>query len=301
MRYFDLHCDTLYRAVTENKTLDTDELHISVSKAQGRFEKWKQFMTIWIPDELSYTQSMKLFLSASELLRSESEKFGIPIITNGDTEDMSGFFFAVENGAVIGDDIANIDLLFRHGVRMVTLTWNDENQLGTGADRQDAGLKKFGAQCVCEFENKGIIIDLSHASDRLFYDVASITTKPFCASHSDSRAICNHKRNLTDEQFKIIRDRGGIVGINFYKNFLSHDPEKASVTDVLRHTEHFLSLDGENTVSIGSDFDGCDVPDDLCGIEKIEFLYESYLKIGYNEQLVQKIMYDNAHNFLSKF
>lgn len=301
MQYFDLHCDTLYRAVTEDRTLDTDGFHISVSKARKCLDKWKQFMTIWIPDKLSYAQSMKLFLTASRLLRAESERFGIPIITSGDAEDDNGFFFAVENGAVIGDDISNIDLLKKHGVRMLTLTWNDENQIGGGADSQDIGLKKFGADCVRELESRGIIIDLSHASDRLFYDVSAVATKPFCASHSDSRAVCNHRRNLTDDEFKVIRDRGGIVGINFYKNFLSDDPEQASVTDVLKNTEHFLSLGGENTVSIGSDFDGCEVPDDLCGIEKIENLYESYLKIGYNEQLVQKIMYDNAHNFISKF
>ena len=184
---------------------------------------------------------------------------------------------------------------------MVTLTWNDENCIGAGADVPQKGLTDFGIQCVKEFEKRDIVIDISHASDKTFYDVLSNTEMPIVASHSNSRTICSHRRNLTDEQFKEIIRRKGIVGLNFHKDFLNNDRNEASMHDILKHTEHFLSLGGEDVLCIGSDFDGADPICELSSTTKIPFLYESYLKIGYNEQLVQKIMYYNAYNFFSRF
>ena len=162
-------------------------------------------------------------------------------------------------------------------------------------------VSEYGKQCVTEFVNRGIIIDISHASDKTFYDVAEITSAPIVASHSNARKICSHRRNLTDEQLTEIIKREGIVGINFHKDFLNNDKTEASLKDVLLHTEYILSLDGKNAVCIGSDFDGADPINELNSIRKISDLYESYIKIGYNEQLVQKIMYYNAYNFFSRF
>lgn len=300
MRLFDLHCDTLYKAVTEHTSLDEPTYEISVSRGM-KFDCWHQCAAIWIPDGISENQAMRLFLQAHALLISESKRFNIGISTKGTSNRQNEFLFTVENGALLAGKSDNIDLISKCGVRMVTLTWNAENCIGGGADAQHVGLTDFGRECVKRLEDKSIVIDISHASDKLFYEVFEHTKMPIAASHSNSRSVCNHRRNLSDEQFKLITQRGGVVGLNFHRDFLLADPAKASICDILKHAEHFLSLGGEDSLCIGSDYDGSDVPSELSGIEKIENLYEAFLKIGYNEQLVQKILYDNAHNFFSKF
>ena len=117
------------------------------------------------------------------------------------------------------------------------------------------------------------------------------------ATHSNSKRICNHRRNLTDEQFRIIVNRGGIVGINFCNDFLS-DRGSAKLEDIIRHAEHFLELGGSKAIAIGSDFDGCDMPAEISGIERIENLYEYFLKRNYPQSLVDDIFFNNAYNFM---
>ena len=302
MRFTDLHCDTLYKAVIENKSLNESSYEVSVSRGK-EFSCWTQCMAIWIPDDLSAENQMRLYLRAQEHLSQQSKTFNIPVVTNTDEYNNNNhkFIFTVENGAFLAGDLRNIELLRKHNVRMLTLTWNGENCIGGGAKAQYKGLTDFGRACVKELENSNITIDISHASDRLFSDVAEIAAKPLVASHSDSRTLCPNMRNLTDEQFEIIRKSRGLVGLNFHREFLSPASEKASIKDVLLHAEHFLSLGGEDVLCIGSDFDGSDIPSDLNSLDKIPILYEEFLKIGYNEQLVQKIMFYNAHNFFSVF
>lgn len=302
MRFFDLHCDTLYKAVTENNTLNDPSCEVSVDRGRV-FDKWTQCLAVWLPDNISSNKQRALFFNAHKTLLEQSSIHQIPVVSDGFDRAINdyNFIFTVENAALLAGDIRNIDLLREHSVRMITLTWNAENCIGGGADAPSVGLTDFGRLSIPELERSSIVIDISHSSDRLFYDVAEIATKPLVASHSNSRTVCLHRRNITDEQFEVIRQSGGLVGLNFHRDFLSSAPDTASVKDVLLHAEHFLSLGGEDNLCIGSDYDGSDIPEDLKGIEKIPFLYEEFLKIGYTEQLVQKIMYYNAHNFFSVF
>lgn len=297
MRYFDLHCDTLYKAASGNGSLDNPEYEVAISKGL-RFDSWHQCMAVWIPDDISDHDGLKLFHKALNILKNEAKSYNIQL---SDLRIDHSLILTVENGKILCKDIENINMLSDAGVRMLTLTWNSENCIGGGADAPQKGLSDFGRKCIPELENRNIIIDISHSSDKTFYDTVELARKPVVASHSNSRKICNHRRNLTDEQFRIISDTGGIVGLNFHRDFLSARSSEASVKDVLIHTDHFLGLGGEGTLCIGSDFDGSDIPLDLNSIEKIPNLYESFLKIGYTEQLVQKIMYYNAYNFFSRF
>ena len=292
MRFFDLHCDTLYKAYTENKPLDSDCFHFSKKQSEFLFDDYKQCLAIWIPDDLSDTESRDLFESCVKKFNNE--------IRRNETE-RSHFILTLENGRVIDGDIEYINKLSELGIKIVTLTWNAVNCIGGGADAPNTGLTPFGKNAVAAFEKRNIIIDISHASDRLFCDVASNTKKPFIATHSNSRIVCNHRRNLTDEQFTEICRRKGLVGLNFHSEFLRVDSYKASATDLLRHAYHFLSLGGEDVVAMGSDFDGADIPLDLRGTNCIPNLYEIFIKSGFNQQIVQKIMYDNAHNFYANF
>ena len=299
MQYFDLHCDTLYKAATDNSELNNHTYEVSFSNTDI-FSKWCQCFAIWIPDNLSAQEGMKLFLKSTALMHEHSKTLNLHPF-NPDENTTQQFIITLENCSILSGNPANIDLISEQKVKMATLTWNDENCVGGGADVQSKGLTDFGKHCVREFENRGIIIDVSHASDRTFNDVMANTTSPVAASHSNSRSVCSHRRNLTDEQFVEITRRKGVVGLNFHKDFLNDNRDKASITDVIKHTEHFLSLGGEDTLCIGSDFDGADPISELSSNLKIPYLYESFLKAGYNEQLVQKILYYNAYNFFSRF
>ncbi len=285
MKLFDLHCDSLYREYTENQPFQENAFHLDFKRG-SRFDRWSQCFAVWIPDELRGTDAMALFDGCYEKYRKElkpkvSERFS-PILT-------------VEGGAVLGGDLKNLGKLKECGVKMMTLTWNGENELGGGASTA-LGITPFGKEAVKAMEELSIAVDVSHASDALFYDVAALAQKPMVASHSNARAVCPHPRNLTDEQFQIIRDQGGLVGLNFCVHFLREDSD-AHLEDLLRHADHFWSLGGETTLCLGSDYDGTDVPPELDGIEKMEDFYELFLKHNYKESLVNSLFFDNASKF----
>ena len=290
IQYFDLHADTLYRITTENLHTNSVELAVTPEKSEV-FEKYSQIMAVWVPDNIRGIAAFDFFKKCVDVYQRQYK----PLEHSG-----RRFFLSVENGSVIAGDISKIRQLSEYGVCVVTIVYNEDNELGSGAFSDSKfGLTPKGKEALKEYENHKITVDLSHSSLRTFYDVAEISQKPIIATHSNSYALCPHKRNITDEQFSIIKASGGIVGVNFYPPFLNSTPEKATITDVLKHIEHFLSLGGEDVVAIGSDFDGCDPLPELDRLDKLPLLYENLLKLNYNEQLVQKILYTNAHNFFT--
>ena len=290
IRYFDLHSDTLYRVATENLSVHSEKLAITHGKSQF-FESYTQMLAVWIPDDIRGNDAFDFFEKCVQIYSNNYKS-----IENGNKR----WLLSVENGSVIAGDINKIKLLSEYGVCAVTIVYNEDNELGSGAfSDSNFGLTLKGKEAVKEFEEQGITVDLSHSSQRTFYDVAEISEKPIIATHSNSYSLCQHKRNITDEQFEMIKNSGGLIGVNFYPPFLNSAPEKATIKDVIKHIEHFLSLGGEDVVAIGSDFDGCNPISELDSLEKLPILYENLLKLNYNEQLVQKILYYNAHNFFA--
>lgn len=307
MKLFDLHCDTLYRAFFENGGLFNNDFHISFDRIDS-IEPYIQCMAIWVPDEFRNKNAMQLFENCRKKLNDELKDTNIKIIYSQDdiieteSKKSKGVVLTVEGGAVLGGKLENVDYLAECGVKIMTLTWNGNCELGDGIGVEGAkGLTDFGKSVVAKMEQNGIVVDVSHSSVPMFYDVAELSTKPFCTTHSNSKQICPHRRNLTDEQFSIIKDKGGIVGLNLSRGFLREDEDKACMLDVLRHAEHFLSLGGEKTLAIGTDFDGTDIPIDMTGIESMNKLYELFLKHNYNEKLLEDIFFNNARNFLLRF
>ena len=205
-------------------------------------------------------------------------------------------FASLEGGEPLRskEDVAHIHEL---GIRFATLTWNAANQLAGGVESSE-GLTQLGRNIVREMEKYGIITDVSHLNDRSFWDVMRASNWPVIASHSCSRSVHNHPRNLTDEQFRAICSRGGVVGINFYPKFLN-GRKKAGIKNILKHIDHFLKLGGENNIGLGSDFDGVDfLPQDLAGIEDMPKLFDAMREHGYDEKLINKIMYGNFERIL---
>ncbi len=305
MRLFDLHCDTLYRAYTEHSTLFNDSFHISFGKTKG-IAPYIQCLAVWIPDEYRGDAAVALFDGCAGLLHEQLENTDIlHCKTARDLEaaaggGKTGVILTVESGAALGGSTENIAKLRQAGVKMMTLTWNGTNELGDGVGITDSrGLSDFGRRAVQEMERQGIVIDISHASERLFYEVAEITAKPIAASHSNAKAVCPHPRNLTDEQFCIIQQRGGIVGLNFCRDFLNKTATKSKMYDIIKAAEHFLSLGGEKTLAMGGDFDGADIPADMSGIETMPALYELFLRY-YSQELTDDIFFGNAYRFFSR-
>ena len=214
------------------------------------------------------------------------------ILTLKDLENVQyGGILALEGADAIRN-LSHIDMFYNLGVRLITLTWNNDNSIASGIGSEiDNGLSDFGRKAAKKCEELGIVIDLSHIGVKGFYDVAEIAEKPFICSHSNSRTVYEHKRGLSDEQFKILVEKGGVSGINFAPYFLG---EKASVKDVLLHIEHFCSLGGEKNIGLGSDFDGIEyMPEGCTGAKFMQVIAEELLKHNYKEETVKDIMHNN--------
>ncbi len=308
MKLFDLHCDTLYRAVDENGSIIDNNYHLSVLKG-NRYDKWVQCFAVWIPDEYRKDEAFNLFKRAKLKFDEEINKNqdliihckNLDDIINAIKDNKCAAVLTVEGSAVLAGELNNLDYLKKCGVRMITLTWNGWCEAGGGAlTTEKNGITSFGKEVIRKMTELSIVIDISHASDNLFFDVANEVDVPIVASHSNSRTVCNNKRNLTDEQFNIIKSREGLVGLNFANIFLREN-KKASAYDIIKHADYFLSLGGEKIICIGTDFDGADMPEGILGIESMENLYELFLRHNYKESLVEDIFFNNAFNFFLKF
>lgn len=306
MRIVDLHCDTLYKHVIYKTPLDDYRNEVQIDNSSGYHKL--QCYAIWLPDDFTGIQAESTVLKASECLKSECERLGIRLLKPGERirdafeKNTNTALFTIENGKALNGKLDNIRIFAELGVKMVTLTWNSHNSLGDGADVVNPqGLTEFGKQAIKEMEKAGMIIDISHASEKLFWDVAENTERPFVASHSNAYSVTPHRRNLTDSQIKEIIRHRGLFGLNFHNAFLNNNPENASLTDILRHTEHFLSIGGEDSLCFGSDFDGGVLPKDIKNSRIYNNIYECFSRHHYSDKLIQKIFYDNALNFFEIF
>lgn len=308
MRYFDLHCDTILACAHKDIPLRDNSMHISLKKAEP-FETYVQCFAVFLPDSVRGPEAFEFFSKAADRLALETEQNDDVLTFCREPGDLQkaekagkhGAVLTIESAAALGGKLENIQSFKDRGVKMCTLTWNGENEVGRGILAEGkTGITPFGREVVKGFEKAGIIVDISHASPELFWDVAEMAQKPLAASHSNSKEVCNHPRNLTDEQFLAIKRSGGLVGLNFYNAFLNNEPEKASMEDLLRHAEHFLSLGGENTLAMGSDFDGSDMPEDMKdGLSAVPRLYELFLR-HYPQELIDRIFYGNAARFFKE-
>lgn len=266
------------------------------------FENWCQVFAAFIPDDARNEKADYVYRIQRDIFYNELQKHFDKIVLCNKTDDITNAsktrrcvgIFAVEGGAVLCGDLSRIEMLAKDNVKILTLCWNGENELGYGQN-EDKGLKLLGKQAVLELEKNNIIIDVSHLSDRGFYDVLEIATKPFIATHSNSRTVCNVGRNLTDDQLLSIKAVGGIVGINFFKAFLSD--KDAGLYDIIKHIDYMLSLGLENNISIGTDFDGADICSGINRVCDVTALYDLIIRSGINENVADKIFYLNAFNF----
>ncbi len=207
MRYFDLHCDTMTECALKNIPLRRNLLHVDLDTVQG-WERYVQCYAVWLPDELRGEPAWQRFLQVAERFSREVGKNAgclRQLRAPGDLDSLEGSgrhgaILTVESSAVLGGRLERIQDLRRLGVRMCTLTWNGETELGRGVLAPgNTGLTDLGRQAVPLMEEAGILIDLSHASPELFWDVAEMAHKPLVASHSNAKGVSAHPRNLEKE------------------------------------------------------------------------------------------------------
>ena len=210
----------------------------------------------------------------------------------------------IENATFFAEDPALIEVLKSLGVLMSSLSWNAQGPLASGHDTH-AGLTAAGIEALTQMEHAGMVLDVSHLNDECFDEVAARATRPFVASHSNSRAVCGAKRNLTDDQFRTIRDMGGIVGLNYCSEFLSNDATDKTAADVTfdqlaAHIEHWLDLGGEDVIALGGDWDGATVPAFLSDASKMPE-FQNMLSKHFGKTVMQKLCSDNALAFFERY
>lgn len=303
MRYFDAHCDVLTK-LFEDKRNDfansTGDLDITLENLKNSGAKIQVF-AIYIPDEVHPSMKFEAALAQVDLFNENIIKRGglKKILTRSDIDDLQdgeiGAILALEGCDCIGSDILKLKTLISLGVRSVGLTWNHANAVADGImERRGGGLTSFGRKVVELLNENNLWCDVSHLSIKGFWDVLSLAKYPI-ASHSNAKALNSHPRNLTDEQFLALCEKGGIVGVNFVSIFLCVAPV-ATVNDVATHIEHFYNLGGKNHIGIGSDYDGfAPMPKGLENPDKMTNLEKELLK-KFPLVDVEKMLYDNFVN-----
>ena len=218
-------------------------------------------------------------------------------------EGKKAFFIGIENGYAIGKDIKNVKKYKDMGVQYMTLSHSYDNDIcNSSSNTADAskGLTAFGRKVVKEMNKVGMMIDVSHVSEGTFWDVIKLSKDPIFASHSSVRALCDHDRNLTDEQLRALAKNGGVIQICIYGGYLNKDAKTASVDDVVRHIDHAVKVAGIDHVGIGSDFDGgggvlgCKGDNDMINITV------KLIEKGYSEEDLRKIWGGNFFRVMNQ-
>lgn len=288
MKLFDLHCDTLYNIYHAKEDFYDNNMNISLQKARC-FDDYSQVLAIWSRNTLSEAECFSEFLNIYKYYKEK-----IPASFRS--------VLAIEGGKALDGKIENLKLFYSMGVRILTLMWGGVCSLG-GAHDTDEGLTPFGYEVTRRCFELGIIPDVSHASDKAFWQVCELSaeySKPFIASHSNSRNVYFHSRNLTDEMFSEIVKSMGVVGVSLEPTHLSAETEP-DAESVCAHILHYLDIGGKDTLCLGCDFDG--VSRNLSDIPDISALYkiaDALASHGIDDDQINKIFYDNANNFVTR-
>ena len=301
---FDLHCDTLTAYMDyPGGSLDAPGAAFSLSGVPEGVS-YAQCTAVFLPDELTPSQRRTRYETCVDQLNAQlgprlSRCTGADEIEEAWAEHKTAAVLTVENGSLLCGDMDYLERLRRDGVRMMTLTWNGINEIGSGKVSQ-LGLTDFGRALIPELERAGILCDVSHLNDPGFWDFLKIAQKPFAASHSNARALCGHPRDLTDDQLREMIDRECLVGLNFFSPFLRDDGAFATEDDLLRHADHILNLGGEKLLALGSDFDGAALPPWLTDPADEAGLAGLFLAHGFGAELTDAILYRNALDFFRR-
>lgn len=319
MKYIDLHCDTLMQAFIRGKQdltgLTETMLTLDKLKQGGAYA---QFFAIFmpplsyrarfphLPGDDAYIELLSGILDRTVQAR-PTDIFKARCADDlpaGNGSNTVAAYLSLEDGRPVQGSLDRLEAYARMGIRLITLTWNEANCFGSPNSKNPAvmntGLTPFGREAIPYMETLGILTDVSHLSDRGFWDVVQLSRKPFVASHSSCHALCPHPRNLTDEMIRAIADCGGVMGINFGPAFISPDPAHpvSTLDGIAAHIRHAVNIGGIGCVALGSDFDGVTGQMEADGPDKIPLLFRQLRKEGFSEWECEQIAWRNAQRVI---
>ena len=300
IRYFDGHCDTVYRCYKTGESIRSNGGHIALDRVSDFASYAQMFTFFWDASEAPKQGMFALANEMYELFCREVQLNSDKIIHCRDSKDVLKYadsgkvcaLLSIEGADLLNCDPDRIETAQAWGVKLINPTWNCANILsGSHGQESHRGLSDIGRAFVKQAEQSGILMDVSHLSEKGFWDLMNVTSKPVVASHSNSRAVYNHSRSLTDDQFKAICQTGGVVGLNFYSHFVGEQP---TIDMLIRHLEHFLELGGEKHVALGGDLDGCDeTVEGICGVQDVPKLWLALKNKGYSKTLLDDLFWNN--------
>ena len=323
MKIIDMHCDTIMALMGNDKTLRESNNMIDLQKMQqGNYllQCFAMFVPYVSRREVENYSPFEMCHKMIDRYYNELEKnkdLILPAFSSADIENniknnkMTALLTIEEGGVCLG----NIEFLrnfYRLGVRMMTLTWNFKNEIATpnidyfSITREQIakegvkpnttdGLTEFGIEVVKEMNRLGMVIDCSHLGDKGFYDVIKYSNKPIVCSHSCSRTVCNHPRNLTDDMLLKLKENNGVIGINYCHDFIKEDKSIATIKDIVKHIVYIRDLIGIDYIGLGSDFDGISNKDlELKDASMMNELIIELKNQGFTDEDIDKISYKNV-------
>jgi len=307
----DAHCDRIMAIMPEDSRPSLEKLEVEPKKSFGEhLDELEaggikcQIFALWNPDYFTSIYHQTALMRALQMVNvffSELEKQSERItlctnfsdITKAIEEGKLSAVLSIEGGEPLMGDVRMLRIFYMLGVRALGLTWYPRNKLADGSWelRSNSGLSTFGAEVVEEMNKLGMIVDVSHINERGFWDVIDISKSSIIASHSNCRALCDHHRNLTDDQIRAVADKEGAMGITYVSAFLDKRYEKATVERVLDHIDHAVELAGTDHVGLGSDYSGLrSGRKGLEDITQVPNITKGLVSRGYSDCEIEKIM-----------
>ncbi len=313
LEVFDMHADTVTRiAMGEYPPYSDHDTSASGTLLSNTGElsadrmgdtRWVQCYAIWVVDDDSMMSHIDWYHQAAAWFHKQMEQHSERFTQARSFADIPGILksgkvaavLTVENAACLDAGFDVIDEFVEDGVLISGITWNAKNVLGSGNDTGE-GLTDMGRRFIAALEERNIVVDVSHLNERGFWELEETATKPYIATHSNARVVCNHRRNLTDDQFRAIVARGGIVGLNFHQSFVCEDARQYDFDDLAEHVDHWLELGGEDFIAMGSDRDGATIPAWLADCSAQAHLFSCFEE-RFGAKIARKIFFDNARRF----
>ena len=304
---FDLHCDTALALLGEDLNqagnLRKNKLHIDLERASELAGYCQCFACFTTPDMAQWHNISPVVIFEREIATIQRElemnkdkirlAYSVSDIEKNREKGLMSAILTLEGTAGFGHDPEMLEDLSLIGFKITSLGWNESNPLA-GSNVTGGGLTDLGKVYVKEAQRLGMLVDVSHISDEAFWDIMDITQAPIVATHSNSRRICDHSRNLTDDMFKAICRTDGVAGLNLYTAFIGD--ETADIDKACDHVLHFLDLDSTGKhIALGGDLDGCDPLiggfEDVRGFNR---LADRLLERGVAETMIWDIFWNNA-------
>lgn len=310
----DCHCDTLTELYKKNASLYSNDQHFDIRR-QLELGGGLQFCAIFVPTrEFRYYGGLRYTLALLDKYLQEVRQVkasGVDLLQVLTKEDAAAVLnhstatlLAIEEGGAIDGSLEALRCLYELGVRAMTLTWSNRNDIADGVNEEASGggLTVFGRKVVEEMNRLGMLVDVSHIAPTGFWDVIETSSKPIIATHSNAKALCPHPRNLDDRQIAAINENGGLIGVTFAGQFLENDYRDACIESVYRHIDYMLNLMGnDDHVGFGSDFDGISHPPyNIGGVQDYKPLVDYLQSRNYSDSTIDKITHRNVLNLLQK-